>query len=82
MIAAVVFSCATARTEMVDRIVANVNGEIILYSELQEQLKLMVKQTPTIDLSDPAKKSESRTRDAHSAHSAKTHRCGNYSGLR
>jgi len=58
MIAAVVFSCATARTEMVDRIVANVNGEIILYSELQEQVKMLAKQTPTLDLADPVKRSK------------------------
>jgi peptidyl-prolyl cis-trans isomerase SurA len=49
---------STARAETVDRIVANVNGEIILYSELQEQLKLMGKYMPNLDLSDPAKKSQ------------------------
>ena len=58
VIAAVALSCATARTETVDRIVANVNGEIILYSELQEQLKLQEKQTPAMDLSDPATRSK------------------------
>jgi peptidyl-prolyl cis-trans isomerase SurA len=51
-------SCPTARTETVDRIVANVNGDIILYSELQEQLKLIEKYAPNLDLTDPAKKSE------------------------
>ncbi len=40
IIVAGVLSCSTARAEMVDRIVANVNGEIILYSELQEQIKV------------------------------------------
>ena len=58
VIVAVALSCATARTETVDRIVANVNGEIILYSELQEQLKLQEKQTPSMDLSDAAKRSK------------------------
>ena len=58
VIAAVALSCATARTETVDRIVANVNGEIILYSELQEQLKLQEKQTPAMNLSDPATRSK------------------------
>jgi peptidyl-prolyl cis-trans isomerase SurA len=38
--------------------VANVNGEIILYSELQEQLKLLGKYAPDVDLTDPAKKSQ------------------------
>jgi peptidyl-prolyl cis-trans isomerase SurA len=57
VIVAVALSCATARTETVDRIVANVNGEIILYSELQEEVKLLEKQTPSMDLSDPAKRS-------------------------
>ncbi len=57
VIAALALSCATARTETVDRIVANVNGEIILYSELQEEVKLLEKQTPSMDLSDPAKRS-------------------------
>jgi peptidyl-prolyl cis-trans isomerase SurA len=58
VIAAVALSCATARTETVDRIVANVNGEIILYSDLQEQIKLQQKQTPSMDLSDPEKRSK------------------------
>jgi peptidyl-prolyl cis-trans isomerase SurA len=47
-----------AHAETVDRIVANVNGEIILYSELQEQLKLLGKYAPDVDLTDPAKKSQ------------------------
>ncbi|MGC9964942.1 MAG: peptidylprolyl isomerase [Syntrophobacteraceae bacterium] len=49
---------STAHAETVDRIVANVNGEIILYSELQEQLKLLGKYAPDVDLTDPAKKSQ------------------------
>jgi len=47
-----------ARAETVDRIVANVNGEIILYSDLQDQLKLMAKYAPNVDLSDPANRSK------------------------
>jgi peptidyl-prolyl cis-trans isomerase SurA len=58
MIVAAVLSCETARSEMVDRIVANVNGEIILYSELQQQVKFMEKQMPGVDISDPAKRSQ------------------------
>ncbi len=53
-----VLSCSTARAEVVDRIVANVNGEIILYSELQEQVKLMEKFTPNLDLTDPVKRGQ------------------------
>ena len=58
MILAGVLSCATARAEMVDRIVANVNGEIILYSELQHQIKVMEKTMPMLDTTDPAKKAQ------------------------
>ncbi len=58
MISVFVLSCATARTEVVDRIVANVNGEIILYSELQEKVKLLEKQMPNLDLSDPANRAK------------------------
>jgi len=58
MILAGVLSCATARAETVDRIVANVNGEIILYSELQKQIKVMEKSMPTLDTTDPAKQAQ------------------------
>ncbi len=58
MLLAGVFACATARAETVDRIVANVNGEIILYSELQRQIKVMEKNMPTLDTTDPAKKAQ------------------------
>ncbi len=58
MILAGILSFATARAEMVDRIVANVNGEIILYSELQNQLKAAAKNMPTLDVADPAKKAK------------------------
>ena len=58
MIVAVVFSCAIARAETVDRIVANVNGEIILYSELQNRIKMLEKNMPTLDAKDPAKRAQ------------------------
>ena len=58
MIIACLLSCAAARAETVDRIVANVNGEIILYSELQEQIKALEKTMPGVDVADPAKKAE------------------------
>ena len=43
---------------MVDRIVANVNGEIILYSELQDQIKVLEKNMPMLDATDPANKAQ------------------------
>ena len=53
-----VLSCAKARAEMVDRIVANVNGEIILYSELRQQIKVLEKNMPMLSVTDPAKKAQ------------------------
>ncbi len=47
------FLSATGRAEVVDRIVANVNGQIILYSDLQRQIALLKKRMPTLDMSDP-----------------------------
>lgn len=47
-----------ARAETVDRTVANVNGEIILYSEVQKEIKDIEKNTPIPELSDPAKRPE------------------------
>jgi len=58
IIAVGLVACPAARAETVDRIVANVNGEIILYSELQEQIKLAQKYGLDLDLSDPAKRSQ------------------------
>jgi len=58
IIVAGVFSFAAARAETVDRIVANVNGQIILYSDLQKQIKTMSKNMPMLDVSDPAKRSQ------------------------
>jgi len=57
VIAAGLLSCTEARAETVDRIVANVNGQIILYSDLQNQIKVMAKSMPTLDVTDPTKKS-------------------------
>ncbi len=51
-------SCATARAETVDRIVANVNGEIILYSELQQQIKVMEKNMQLPEATDPVNKAK------------------------
>jgi peptidyl-prolyl cis-trans isomerase SurA len=45
-----------AISDVIDRTVAVVNGEIILYSELQEQIKLMQKVVPEAKTDDPAKK--------------------------
>lgn len=46
-----------ARAETVDRIVAVVNDDIILYSELQEQAGVLEKMNPNINLSDPQSRS-------------------------
>ncbi len=40
--------------EFVDRTVANVNGEIILYSEVQEQMKLVERFLPEAKINEPA----------------------------
>lgn len=55
--AALLAGSAASADQTVDRIVANVNGEIILYSELEDQLKLMTKYAPNVDLTDPANRS-------------------------
>lgn len=46
----------TAQSEVIDRTVATVNGEIILYSELQEQLKLMERVVPNLKDAPPEKR--------------------------
>jgi peptidyl-prolyl cis-trans isomerase SurA len=51
-----VISLAAVRAEMVDRIVANVNGEIILYSDLQNQIKVLQRNMPSVDFDDPSKR--------------------------
>lgn len=44
--------------ESLDRIVATVNGDIILYSELTDQIQRVQKINPQLKTDDPAKKSE------------------------
>lgn len=44
----VALSVDPARAEVIDRVVANVNGEIILYSELQDQIKVVEKIRPDV----------------------------------
>ncbi len=44
------------QAETLDRIVAVVNGDIILYSELQEQVRLLTKMSPDLKLDDPARR--------------------------
>jgi peptidyl-prolyl cis-trans isomerase SurA len=41
--------------ETVDKIVANVNGDIILYSELKNRIKSLEKENPNVRADDPAK---------------------------
>jgi peptidyl-prolyl cis-trans isomerase SurA len=50
--------CSTGRAAVVDRIVANVDGQIILYSDLQNQIAILKKRMPSLDMSDPVKKSQ------------------------
>lgn len=52
-----VFAVRTAQAETFDKIVAVVNGEVILYSDLQDQLQFYLKSTPEINLDSPAKRS-------------------------
>ncbi len=47
-----------AQAETLDRIVAVVNGEIILYSELQEQLRRLTQAAPELKTDDPAQRSK------------------------
>jgi len=47
-----------ARAETVDRIVAVVNDDIILYSELQEQAAILEKLNPNLNLSSPQNRSQ------------------------
>ncbi len=46
--------CSSALAETVDKIVANVNGDIILYSELKNRIKSLEKDNPDIRTDDPA----------------------------
>lgn len=58
MILASLLLAPKGRAEIVDRIVANVNGQIILYSDLQRQIAILQRRMPTVDLSDPEHKSK------------------------
>jgi peptidyl-prolyl cis-trans isomerase SurA len=49
-------SAALVRADTVERIVAVVNGDIILYGDLQEQVKLLEKLSPNANLEDPAQR--------------------------
>lgn len=53
----VLFLAPAVRAETFDKIVAVVNGEAILYSDLQDQLKYYERTTPGLDLDSPAKRS-------------------------
>lgn len=44
--------------ETVDKIVANVNGEIILYSELKDRIREVEKDNPEIKTDDPSKQAQ------------------------
>ena len=46
------------RAETLDRIVAVVNGDIILYSELQEQIRQLAKTSPDLKMDDPSLRSK------------------------
>lgn len=48
----------TARAATLDRMVAVVNGDIILYSELQDQLRMVAKMAPELNTDDPAKRAQ------------------------
>lgn len=48
----------TARAATLDRMVAVVNGDIILYSELQGQLRMVAKMAPELNTDDPAKRAQ------------------------
>ncbi len=50
--------CGVVCAETIDRIVAVVNGDIILYSELQEQVRQLTKMSPNLKLEDPARRAQ------------------------
>jgi peptidyl-prolyl cis-trans isomerase SurA len=58
IIMSLLLSLGIARAETLDRIVAVVNGEIILYSELQEQVRLVAKMSPDLNMEDPARRAK------------------------
>lgn len=53
-----IFFCPPVPAETVDKIVANVNGEIILYSELKGRTRLLEKDNPNLRTDDPARQKE------------------------
>jgi peptidyl-prolyl cis-trans isomerase SurA len=57
VIFSIVFS-SLAHGETVDKIVANVNGDIILYSELKDRIRSLEKENPDVKTDDPAKVKE------------------------
>lgn len=58
VILALLLLCPRGRAEIVDRIIANVNGQIILYSDLEREVAILQRRMPTLDMSDPAQKSK------------------------
>ncbi|MEN6439906.1 MAG: SurA N-terminal domain-containing protein [Syntrophobacter sp.] len=52
------FLCGSVHSEMIDRTVATVNGDIILYSDLQEQIKVMEMVAPDLKSAPPEKRAE------------------------
>ena len=53
-----IFFCPPVPAETVDRIVANVNGEIILHSELKGRVRLLQKDNPNLRADDAAKQKQ------------------------
>lgn len=51
-------SLGSAGADTLDRMVAVVNGDIILYSELQDQLRVLAKMAPEVKTDDPAKRAQ------------------------
>jgi peptidyl-prolyl cis-trans isomerase SurA len=51
-------SAVLVQADTVERIVAVVNGDIILYGDLQEQMKLLGKLSPNVNLEDPAQRAQ------------------------
>jgi peptidyl-prolyl cis-trans isomerase SurA len=52
------FWLGVVRAETLDRIVAVVNGDIILYSELQEQVRQLTKMSPDLKMDDPSRRNQ------------------------
>jgi peptidyl-prolyl cis-trans isomerase SurA len=54
----IVFCSLASAAETVDKIVANVNGDIILYSDLKSRIRLLEKDNPQLKANDPAKQKD------------------------